>query len=729
MSTTTSTSSKDIAAHSWSLKESAGNSSNTTSTSGEYGPASASVPLKEYGGNLSDQSPSENTAVDLFLAAGAGICCVGFLLAFCIWVVRRRCKNRYRKQDDEQPRTSTGRADIETMGTSLEGSVLPQQLGIDTTMVLKGGASTSSIRSTLVHRRSNSDSQSLPLVTFLSHGKTEGGASARLLKLMLSDLIVAKTISKHAKEENIPLSIFLDSDNLLSLSDLMNIVKQTMTLTVLLTHSTFYRPWCICEIYTAATAGIPILPIDILGHGFDTKPSNLDEHVATRLDESGLRVIHTQCPGFTMDKYKEVILDVLALPRLKFTATASALQQWSESKEIANAIQLLAEEQTRQPLQHQGERFRICPQRSQVRSTLILRSPFSETETPIAYLIYDQSPKASAENVSIAHILQLMMEDELRECGVGGSICSNSESFMTPDLQVEMARKVPNVVVLLTIGCLEQAWEVALMVHASRAGARLIPVQIGSKFDFGHTSMPSDLFQRKFDKQARRVFKDQDISWSEVSCTLRILFDIIACDFHPRASESLQWADTHQVVSRLQQDKGDLETHEAWRQTFAASVTEDPYKEEFDDEGTLIMHDLVDFEATPTPGVPQDGPCECSNTGGMSEGYCSANWLDTRSSLVCSQSHPATLHGKNTSICNNGHAGSLDAYLCQRTSLSRSSDSGPSSAMKPVAPTMSSDSIPSDIMNPVGPTTTEVPPGGLSDAADNGDTLERIVGL
>ena len=89
-------------------------------------------------------------------------------------------------------------------------------------------------------------------VTFLSHYKTEAGAAARLMKGRLRVEL--------GREE-----IFLDSDDLQHLSHLLDQVRASDTVVVLLTKNVLSRPWCLLEIYTAIQAHIPIITVQVRG--------------------------------------------------------------------------------------------------------------------------------------------------------------------------------------------------------------------------------------------------------------------------------------------------------------------------------------------------------------------------------------------------------------------------------------------------------------------------------
>lgn len=109
------------------------------------------------------------------------------------------------------------------------------------------------------------------------------------------------------------------------------------------------------------------------------------------------------------------------------------------------------------------------------------------------------------------------------------------------------------------------------MTHASRAGARLIPVCIEPDFNFqryANLDVNGD-WREWFDDDAIEVFDGENLPWSEIRITLYILFDIIACSFVPHESESMQLAQAHKINRKLQDHKpGDMEAHFSWRCSF-----------------------------------------------------------------------------------------------------------------------------------------------------------------
>ena len=92
--------------------------------------------------------------------------------------------------------------------------------------------------------------------TFLSHFKVEAGSDARYL----SDLIRRMTGQP----------AYLDSTDLVDLRTLFNEgVHKTDVLVILATKGVFTRPWCLMEMWEAATHQVPIVLFPVVGGGFE----------------------------------------------------------------------------------------------------------------------------------------------------------------------------------------------------------------------------------------------------------------------------------------------------------------------------------------------------------------------------------------------------------------------------------------------------------------------------
>ena len=59
--------------------------------------------------------------------------------------------------------------------------------------------------------------------------------------------------------------IFLDSDGLQDLGALLQYVRDSDVLVLLLSAETLSRPWCILEVHAAVSAGIPMVAVTLRG--------------------------------------------------------------------------------------------------------------------------------------------------------------------------------------------------------------------------------------------------------------------------------------------------------------------------------------------------------------------------------------------------------------------------------------------------------------------------------
>jgi len=95
---------------------------------------------------------------------------------------------------------------------------------------------------------------------FLSHVKAEAGIEASLMRTELEQLI-SEDSTTEARVFEVP--VFLDLEDLNTLTELKDHVKKSHNIALLLTPSTLLRPWILVEIATAFKENIPILPVQI----------------------------------------------------------------------------------------------------------------------------------------------------------------------------------------------------------------------------------------------------------------------------------------------------------------------------------------------------------------------------------------------------------------------------------------------------------------------------------
>ena len=86
---------------------------------------------------------------------------------------------------------------------------------------------------------------------FLSHAKAEAAMEARFMQTQMEELVKAR--------------IFLDSDDLTDLRQLLDHVRGSDCLVLLLTRRVLTRSWCLLELLAALDAGIPIVGVSLIG--------------------------------------------------------------------------------------------------------------------------------------------------------------------------------------------------------------------------------------------------------------------------------------------------------------------------------------------------------------------------------------------------------------------------------------------------------------------------------
>jgi hypothetical protein len=86
---------------------------------------------------------------------------------------------------------------------------------------------------------------------FVSHYKAEAATEARHLKDKLTTMLSSP--------------VFLDSDDLADLRNLLDAVAQSDVLVLLQTTNLLTRPWCLLEIYTALRNDVPIVTVAVKG--------------------------------------------------------------------------------------------------------------------------------------------------------------------------------------------------------------------------------------------------------------------------------------------------------------------------------------------------------------------------------------------------------------------------------------------------------------------------------
>jgi hypothetical protein len=106
---------------------------------------------------------------------------------------------------------------------------------------------------------------------FISHYKAEAATEARHLKDKLTSMLSS--------------DVFLDSDDLADLRNLLDAVAASDVLVLLQTTNLLTRPWCLLEIYTAMRNQVPIVTVSVKG-AFVYSYQDALEMLGTAIDPS-----------------------------------------------------------------------------------------------------------------------------------------------------------------------------------------------------------------------------------------------------------------------------------------------------------------------------------------------------------------------------------------------------------------------------------------------------------
>lgn len=169
-------------------------------------------------------------------------------------------------------------------------------------------------------------------VVFLSHFKEEASAEARLLKMMLLNEMADK---KHGLSKT---DIFLDSDNLHKISELLDEVKRSENLVVLLTKRVLTRPWCLLELWAAHQNGVNIVPVKIECRGADRMfefgpPADaFQNNLSRKVDRTCIEQVVQH--GATIPEIQVAIAELLNNIACNFSVDASERQQKAQVLDI-----------------------------------------------------------------------------------------------------------------------------------------------------------------------------------------------------------------------------------------------------------------------------------------------------------------------------------------------------------------------------------------------------------
>jgi nicotinamidase-related amidase len=383
------------------------------------------------------------------------------------------------------------------------------------------------------------EDMSAPMVTFLSHGKVEAGSLCRLLKLMLRRILQLSRRNA-GEDENTACRIFLDSDDMYSQSDLLGNVRESKTMTLVLTKSVFFRPWIICEFITAWRAGVPIIPVEVVDSSFSITPQNARRMITENLDENCINLVSQYCANTTLETVVEAVIWILQQPRVVFDPKSASSVQWAVVFDLAKLLNqkaMLGDDYTVDFLTDDPVRaFSPTPQ---------------PNEDYSAFITYHHTE----ENVVVARILKLMTEAELARSGSDTRpVFLDMDSLFDLNSLTGHMQRADNHIVLLSEDTLKRPWVIIELVQGFRSGIPMIPVPIVKDFDFrpyvGEGAFYVNLAD-KYDASAKELFQEWRIQFPEIVRAMRYLFNVIATPFYGHSSQAVQSAQIIEITRRM----------------------------------------------------------------------------------------------------------------------------------------------------------------------------------
>eukprot|EP00971_Amphidinium_carterae_P279767 5553577-Amphidinium_carterae.1 len=160
---------------------------------------------------------------------------------------------------------------------------------------------------------------------FICHHKAGAGAQARLMKMLL--------VSRHGK------NVFIDSDDLVELDQLFDIVKtKVRVLVVYLSRGTLTRPWCVGEICTAFESRKRIVTVQT-GSWDMPEESEIDqmpefiEKTGCNLQEQGIteQLVAKSLRRIVSDEVPTIFMDNSHVGGAKFLMIAQQLTLFGNS--------------------------------------------------------------------------------------------------------------------------------------------------------------------------------------------------------------------------------------------------------------------------------------------------------------------------------------------------------------------------------------------------------------
>mmetsp|Transcript_38386 Transcript_38386/g.86322 ORF Transcript_38386/g.86322 Transcript_38386/m.86322 type:complete len:486 (+) Transcript_38386:2-1459(+) len=345
---------------------------------------------------------------------------------------------------------------------------------------------------------------------FICHHKADGSAQARLLKMFL----VAKTGRK----------VFIDSDDLVELDSLFNIVKSKVKLLlVYLTRDTLTRPWCVGEITTAFNSHGRVRVLTVRTPSFQ-QPS---EEEASRMYDL---VDHGSCnlqeQGLDRDLITEALLRVVG--KTTQTIHLNAAQRGSQKfLDVANRVLSKGTETSSRPAppsaSERPAKTKAAPRAGQV----VASADTSDDEAVAAITILMKK---------IAPALCALVDK-----GVVNLVDMDDGSELSDEIaHVEMSSAC---VFVLSRRSLEVVDQVVMIVAGmSISTVSMVPVNL---WDF---KFPTNAFYEDF---ARLWPTDLQINADIAQERVKAFFKLITVFFATMSSDSVLDTQAEQVVSRI----------------------------------------------------------------------------------------------------------------------------------------------------------------------------------
>jgi nicotinamidase-related amidase len=380
-----------------------------------------------------------------------------------------------------------------------------------------------------------------PLVSFLSHGKDEAGSMCRLLKLMLRQLLHLHCTSdaKHGRLARSTPRIFLDSDDIYSQSELRASVEECKSIVLVLTKTAFFRPWVICEFITAWRLGIPIIPVEVAGSGFQATPQNIRELLSESVSDSALSLAAQYCPNLNRQQLEACCKSILGSKRVVIEPGASTSSQWASILDLARLL--------KGPSVEMGQDYTLELVTQDPMRSFVPQAQADQDYT--AFISYHHTQ----DNQVVARIVKMMLESR------GGpedsiSVFLDADSLFDMDTLVSHIHRSKNMLVLLSAETFTRPFVIVEMVSALRHGIPLIPVPIVKDFNF-RQYVGSDKFADELvssmDDRSQQLFRENRIRAPEIARAIKSLFNVIAQPFYGHSSESVQKAQVFEIQRRL----------------------------------------------------------------------------------------------------------------------------------------------------------------------------------